>query len=41
MPMFDTEVFAWEGLSTLESPRDPELNRMRVERVRAWRLVEP
>jgi hypothetical protein len=37
---FDTEVFVWEGLPTLESLRDPELNTMHVDWVRAWRLVE-
>ena len=38
---FDTEVFVWEGLPTLESLRDPELNTMSVDWVRGWRLVEP
>jgi hypothetical protein len=37
---FDTEVFVWEGLPTLETLRDPELNVMQVDWVRAWRLVE-
>ena len=33
---FDTEVFAWEGLPTLESLRDPRRNTMSVDWVRAW-----
>ena len=33
---FDTEVFAWEGLPTVESLRDPRRNTMSVEWVRAW-----
>jgi hypothetical protein len=37
---FDTEVFVWEGLPTLASLRDPELNTMQVDWVRAWRLAE-
>ena len=36
---FDTEVFVWEGLPTLGSLRDPELNTMQVDWVRAWQLV--
>lgn len=36
---FDTEVFAWEGLPTLESLRDPRRNTMFVDWVHAWRLV--
>ena len=38
---FDTAVFVWEGLHTLESLREPELNTMRVDWVHAWQLVEP
>jgi hypothetical protein len=37
---FDAEVFTWEGLPTIESLRDPELNVMQVDWVRAWELVE-
>jgi hypothetical protein len=37
---FDTEVFAWEGLPTVESLRDPERNAMLVDWVRAWKLGE-
>jgi len=33
---FDTEVFAWEGLPTVESLRDPGRNTMSVDWVRAW-----
>jgi len=38
---FDTEVFVWEGLPSLESLRDPEKNTMHVDWVRAWQLVIP
>ncbi|MGA2501082.1 MAG: family 16 glycosylhydrolase [Tepidisphaeraceae bacterium] len=37
---FDTEVFLWEGLPTLESLGNPEKNAMRVDWVRAWRSVK-
>ncbi len=37
---FDTEVFTWEGLPTLESLQDPEKNTMQVDWVRSWKLVE-
>jgi hypothetical protein len=36
---FDTEVFVWEGLPTIESLQDPDRNTMYVDWVRAWRLV--
>ena len=36
---FDTEVFTWEGLPTIESLNDPERNTMYVDWVRAWELV--
>ncbi|MFI5380820.1 MAG: family 16 glycosylhydrolase [Tepidisphaerales bacterium] len=36
---FDTEVFIWEGLPTLESLADPTKNVMQVDWVRAWRTV--
>ena len=35
---FDTEVFVWEGLPTIESLRDPTRNTMLVDWVRAWKL---
>lgn len=38
---FDTEVFTWEGLPTLESLKDPQRNTLYVDWVRAWKLVEP
>jgi len=37
---FDTEVFMWEGLPTLESLRDGSRNEMLVDWVRGWRLVK-
>ena len=37
---FDTEVFIWDGLPTLESLKDPARNTMRVDWVRAWKLVK-
>jgi len=37
---FDTEVFTWEGLPTLDSLRDPARNTMLVDWVRGWRLVK-
>lgn len=37
---FDTEVFIWEGLPTIESLTDPERNTMCVDWVRAWTLVD-
>jgi beta-glucanase (GH16 family) len=37
---FDTEVFVWEGLPTVESLKDPDANTMLVDWVRAWTLVE-
>jgi len=36
---FDTEVFIWEGLPTLESLADPARNTLSVDWVRAWQLV--
>lgn len=36
---FDTEVFVWEGLPSIEALNDPERNAMQVDWVRAWRLV--
>jgi hypothetical protein len=36
---FDTEVFTWEGLPTIESLNDPERNTMTVDWVRAWELI--
>lgn len=36
---FDTEVFTWEGLPTVESLRDPRRNTMSVDWVRAWTPV--
>ena len=36
---FDTEVFTWEGLPTLESLTDKRRNTMSVDWVRAWRLA--
>lgn len=35
---FDTEVFTWEGLPTIESLKDPQRNAMRVDWVRGWEL---
>lgn len=35
---FDTEVFLWEGLPTIESLKDPAKNTMLVDWVRGWRL---
>jgi beta-glucanase (GH16 family) len=37
---FDTEVFTWEGLPTIESLKDPACNTMMVDWVRAWKLVK-
>jgi beta-glucanase (GH16 family) len=37
---FDTEVFAWEGLPTVESLQQQDNNTMYVDWVHAWRLVE-
>jgi len=37
---FDTEVFTWEGLPTIESLNDPARNTMLVDWVRAWKLVK-
>jgi beta-glucanase (GH16 family) len=37
---FDTEVFKWEGLPTLEQLNDPNRNTMQVDWVRAWNLEE-
>jgi beta-glucanase (GH16 family) len=36
----DTEAFAWEGLPTMESLKDPKKNTMSVDWVRSWRLVK-
>ena len=35
---FDTEVFTWEGLPTIESLDNPDLNTMTVDWVRSWEL---
>ena len=37
---FDTEVFVWEGLPTIESLNDPSRNTMLVDWVRSWKLVK-
>jgi beta-glucanase (GH16 family) len=37
---FDTEVFVWEGLPTIESLNDSVRNTMLVDWVRAWKLVK-
>ena len=37
---FDTEVFTWEGLPTVESLRDSRRNTMSVDWVRAWTSVK-
>lgn len=31
MCFFDTELFTWDGLPTIESLKDPPRNTMRVE----------
>ena len=36
---FDTEVFTWEGLPTVEALKDKRRNTMSVDWVRAWRLA--
>ena len=36
---FDTEVFTWEGLPTIESLNDPDRNTMYVDWVRSWELA--
>jgi beta-glucanase (GH16 family) len=36
---FDTEVFSWEGLPTIDSLSDSTRNVMYVDWVRSWRLV--
>jgi len=36
---FDTEVFTWEGLPTIESLNDPQRHTMFVDWVRSWELV--
>jgi hypothetical protein len=35
---FDTEVFTWHGLPTVESLADPTCNTMQVDWVRSWQL---
>ncbi len=35
---FDTEVFTWEGLPTVESLKDDTKNTMKVDWVRGWKL---
>jgi beta-glucanase (GH16 family) len=35
---FDTEVFTWEGLPTIQSLKDEKKNTMEVDWVRSWRL---
>lgn len=37
---FDTEVFTWHGLPSVESLQDPERNTMLVDWVRSWRLED-
>ena len=37
---FDTEVFVWEGLPTIESLNDPSRNTTLVDWVRSWKLVK-
>ena len=37
---FDTEVFTWSGLPTIESLKDPKRNTMEVDWVRSWTLVK-
>jgi len=37
---FDTEVFKWSGLPTIESLNDPKRNTMEVDWVRSWKLVK-
>lgn len=37
---FDTEVFVWEGLPTIESLNDPGRNTMQVDWVRSWTLED-
>jgi beta-glucanase (GH16 family) len=37
---FDTEVFIWEGIPTIESLKNPDRNTMYVDWVRAWKLAE-
>jgi hypothetical protein len=37
---FDTEVFTWNGLPSVAALKDPAKNRMSVDWVRAWKLVE-
>ena len=36
---FDTEVFTWSGLPSIESLNDPDKNTMLVDWVRAWKLT--
>lgn len=38
--IFDTEVFTWSGLPTIESLKDPKRNTMEVDWVRSWKLVK-
>jgi len=37
---FDTEIFVWEGLPTIESLNDDVRNTMLVDWVRSWKLVK-
>ncbi len=37
---FDTEVFIWEGLPDIGALKNPAKNRMTVDWVRSWELVE-
>lgn len=37
--IFDTEVFTWAGLPTIESLNDPKRNTMQVDWVRAWKCL--
>lgn len=37
--IFDTEVFTWSGLPSVESLNNPKRNSMDIDWVRAWKLV--
>lgn len=37
--IFDTEVFVWDGLPTMESLKDPKCNTMEVDWLRSWKLT--
>lgn len=36
---FDTEVFPWQGLPTIDALKDPARNTMQVDWVRSWKLT--